>query len=172
MKPASFIGGVVPWVAVVACAACASPQPPQETAASTDPTPINDIRSRFQAAYNAGDAAAVAALFADDAVSMPDHEPALEGKAAIEKRMQEVFAQYSPSISITPGETEVHGDVAHEHGTYTIELTPKAGGTAMKDNGKYLVILKREADGTWKIHHDIDNSSNPPPGAPAPEKPR
>ena len=31
---------------------------------------------------------------------------------------------------------------------------------------KYLVIMKREADGSWKVHHSINNSNNPPPGMP------
>jgi uncharacterized protein (TIGR02246 family) len=124
------------------------------------------VRSRYQAAYNAGDAAAVAALYTDDAISMPDHHAALEGKAAIQQYLQEMFAQYTHSLNVTPGDTEITGDLAHEHGTFSLTVTPKAGGNAMTENGKYLVVLKRQADGSWLIHHDIENAGNPHPGMP------
>ena len=132
------------------------------TATPGDTAPIDEIRNKYIAAFNAGDAAGVAAVFAEDAVSMPDHHAAVEGKAAIESYMRETFAQFTPNITVTPGETEVMGDIAHEHGTFTTTMTPKAGGNAMTDTGKYLVILKRGSDGRWLVHHDIDNTNAPP----------
>jgi uncharacterized protein (TIGR02246 family) len=153
--------------AIVLAAACSgSPEVPT----AGDTAPIDDVRNRYIAGYNAGDAAAVAALFAEDAISMPDHHATLEGRAAIESYLRDLFMQYSASTTITPGETEVIGDIAHEHGSFTVTLTPKAGGTAMTETGKYLVILKKGSDGTWLLHHDIDNSNVPPP-APAPSQP-
>jgi uncharacterized protein (TIGR02246 family) len=146
--------------AVMFVTACGT-TPPAETMAPADPAPINDLRARFAAAYSAGDAAGVAELYTDDAVSMPDHHTAIVGKAAIQQYLQGIFAQYTANLTITPGDTEITGDLAHEHGTFSTTVTPKAGGNAMTDNGNYLVVLKRQADGSWKIHHDIDNSSNP-----------
>jgi ketosteroid isomerase-like protein len=32
---------------------------------------------------------------------------------------------------------------------------------AIKDRGKYLAILKKAVDGTWKVYVDIWNSSLP-----------
>ena len=146
---------------VLLATACGTTPPAQTTMAPADPAPINDLRTRFAAAYNAGDAAGVADLYAEDAVSMPDHHAAVVGKAAIQQYLQELFAQYTANLTITPVDTEISGDLAHEHGTFAMTVTPKAGGNAMTDNGNYLVILKRQADGSWKIHHDMDNSSNP-----------
>ena len=150
-------------LAIVSAAACSGSQ----VSTPGDPAPINDIRNRYIAAYNAGDAAAIAALFTEDAVSMPDHRAALIGRAAIENHLRDVFMQFSTSISITPGDTDVAGDVAHEHGTFSVTLTPKAGGNAMTETGNYLVVLKKGSDGNWLVHHDIDNSNVPHP-APAP----
>ena len=135
----------------------------QTTTTQTDLTPINNLRTAFQAAYNAGDAAALAALYTDDAISLPDHHAAVQGKAAIQRYYEdEIFKQYMATIAIMPGDTEITGDLAHEHGTYSITVTPRAGGNQMTDDGKYVVIFKRGADGIWKIHHDIDNSNRMP----------
>ena len=154
-------------LAILSAMLCAAACGGSSTSATPgDTAPIDEIRNKYIAAFNAGDAAGVAAVFAEDAVSMPDHHGALEGKAAIETYMRETFAQFTPNITITPGQTEVMGDVAHEHGTFTTTMTPKAGGNAMTDSGKYLVILKRGSDGRWLVHHDIDNT-NAPPAVPA-----
>jgi uncharacterized protein (TIGR02246 family) len=148
--------------AIVFAAACggATPQPAASPAAdpAADTAAIGEVRSQFQTAYNAGDATALAALFADDAVSMPDHHASVEGKAAIQQHLSEIFTEYTGNISITPGDTEVSGDMAHEPGTYTLTLTPKGQGNPVMENGKYLVVLKRQGDGSWKIHHDMDNA--------------
>ncbi|MEE8586821.1 MAG: hypothetical protein V3T83_18425 [Acidobacteriota bacterium] len=64
-------------------------------------------------------------------------------------------------------EVEVAGDWAFDRGTYTITLTPKAGGEPVfEDEAKYLTITKRQPDGSWKIYRTISNSDRPLPGAP------
>jgi ketosteroid isomerase-like protein len=48
-----------------------------------------------------------------------------------------------------------------------VHVTPKTAGASMvMQNGKYLVILQKQTDGSWKIARDINNSSDPSP-APA-----
>jgi ketosteroid isomerase-like protein len=42
-----------------------------------------------------------------------------------------------------------------------LTLTPRAGGTAINDEGKYLVVVQRQTDGSYKVARDIDNSSMP-----------
>jgi ketosteroid isomerase-like protein len=57
-------------------------------------------------------------------------------------------------------ELEAHGDTANEIGAYTL----RAGDGGVLDQGKYVVIWKREG-GQWKLHRDIWNSSLPAPGS-------
>jgi ketosteroid isomerase-like protein len=40
----------------------------------------------------------------------------------------------------------------------------QAEGGQVIDNGKYVVLWRREA-GQWKLHRDIWNSSQPAPGS-------
>jgi ketosteroid isomerase-like protein len=37
------------------------------------------------------------------------------------------------------------------------------GGREIKDKGKFVVVWKRQADGSWKIVRDVYNSDVPPP---------
>ena len=42
-------------------------------------------------------------------------------------------------------------------------LTPKASGTPTDDEGKYLLISRRQPDASWRIARHIWNSNNPVP---------
>jgi ketosteroid isomerase-like protein len=62
---------------------------------------------------------------------------------------------------------EGRGDLAYAVGTYRATLTPKkTGGKPMPtEEGKYVEVLKKQADGSWKIVYDMW-SSNAPMGKP------
>jgi len=52
---------------------------------------------------------------------------------------------------------EEHDDVAIEVGEYEMRV-----GAALVDNGKYVVVHRRQPDGSWKLGIDIFNSDRPP----------
>jgi ketosteroid isomerase-like protein len=62
-------------------------------------------------------------------------------------------------VAIFNEEVRVAGDWAYSRGTYSATLTPKAGGEPREDSGKYLTILERQSDGSWKIARDCFNSN-------------
>ena len=70
------------WLAVglVALAGYANAAP---TAAGGDEAAIREQTTRWGKAYNAGEAKAVAALYAEDALFMPPGAPGVKGRAAI-----------------------------------------------------------------------------------------
>ncbi len=151
--------------AVLAACGGTAQAPQTGAAAPADTSSINGLRSGYQTALNAGDAAALAALFTDNAVSLPDHHAAIEGRAAIQQDFQGQFAQMSMNIQIMPVDMEINGETAYERGTYSMTVTPKAAGSApMMENGKYIVILKKQPNGSWLIQNDINNTNVPPPG--------
>ncbi|MCH7939879.1 MAG: nuclear transport factor 2 family protein [Candidatus Marinimicrobia bacterium] len=69
--------------------------------------------------------------------------------------------QFTFNMGITNEEVRVAGDWAFARGTYTAILTPKAGGETIDIDGKYLTILERQVDGSWKIFRDCFNSNVP-----------
>jgi uncharacterized protein (TIGR02246 family) len=130
---------------------------------AADVAAINAVREAYIAAETAGDAAAVAALYADNATLMPSNHAAVSGKSAIEAFLQQQYAAMSAALTVTPRETKAAGDMGYDTGTTVITLTPKAGGKAMSSNGKYAVTLARQADKSWKITNLIYNEDMPMP---------
>jgi uncharacterized protein (TIGR02246 family) len=142
--------------------ACQPASPPEQAAATPpDPAPINALRDQYASMYNSGDVSAIGNLYTDDAVVMNNQQPEVSGKPAIQQKATELVQQFTVNISISPADTQIAGDLAYEHGSYTMSMTPKAGGAAMQNTGNYIVVLKRGADGSWKLHREIGNNNQP-----------
>ena len=133
-----------------------------------DDPAIAKVRSAYQTAVGAQDAVAIAKLYTADGVEMAPNAPAAKGRAAIEA-LHKAFAQQwmMHGMTITPTETKVMGDTAYDVGTYQQSLMAQKGGGMVEDKGKYIVLLRKDAGGTWLISHAIYNSDNPPPAPPA-----
>jgi uncharacterized protein (TIGR02246 family) len=137
---------------------------------SGDSAAIAKVRSAYEKAVGAQDAAGVAKLFAADGVELPPNAPAAKGRAAIEAYHKGFAQQFMMhGITITATDTQVHGDTAVDIGSYKQTLMSQKGGGMIDDKGKYIVLLKKDAAGAWLVTHAIYNSDNPPPGS-APAK--
>ena len=152
-------------------AACSPAAVKPGTPTGDDATKINALRDNFVAAFNTGDAAKIVDGYSADAVGLPAHHPAVGGKDSLLAYHREQFSQLSFKVALTPVETIVAGDWGYDRGTYTMTITPKAGGGPMNDTGKYLVLLQKQVDGSWKVTRDIDNSDMPMPMPPPPPEP-
>jgi ketosteroid isomerase-like protein len=56
-----------------------------------------------------------------------------------------------------------NGTLAVATGHYALTATVPGQKAPMSDKGKWFVILKKQADGSWKRTTDGWNSDNPPP---------
>jgi uncharacterized protein (TIGR02246 family) len=131
---------------------------------SVDPAVAN-VADAFASAMNAGDAAAAAAVFAEDGVEMPPDRPAIRGRAAIERYYREIFAGpvKLSAFQLAHREGRVAGDVAYLTGDSRVTVAPP-GAPPAEQSGKYVVVLKR-IDGRWKVADAIHNADGPcPPG--------
>jgi len=128
-----------------------------------DITAINELYDQYCLAANTGDLDLFISLWADDATRMDPDIPAIVGKENIRAYFKVAFEQFNTNVAIY-GETEVQvsDDLAFSRGTYTLSLTPKEGGPTTHIDGKWLDILKRQADGSWKIYIDCVNYNAPP----------
>jgi ketosteroid isomerase-like protein len=118
-------------------------------------------------AFTGNDAAALGAVFAENAVIMPPGEPAKEGLAALTAWAQAIGEQYTVAGEYTSTDVIVSGDWAVQRFTGRLSMTPKAGGDMMSETIKGVHVLHRSADGTWRITQDVWNADQPPPPPPA-----
>lgn len=128
------------------------------------------IRQAFETALKAaaaGDAAAWAAVYAEDAVLLPPHGASVQGREAIR-----TWIAALPPLSDVRGdvaELEGRGDVAYVRGSYSMKIAVPGAPVPVDEKGKYLEIWRRQADGSWKLARDMFNSDLPlPTVAPAP----
>ena len=126
---------------------------------------IDSLNARFVDAAKRGDTATIASIYADDAVAMMSNTEAWRGRDAVRKGWAGVVADgMLKDFSLRTQDVDVSGDLVVETGTYEMTLQPK-GGREMKDKGKYVVVWKRQPDGSLKIFRDVGNSDLPPPKA-------
>jgi uncharacterized protein (TIGR02246 family) len=144
--------------------ACAAPAPaPVDTTA--DQTAIKEVTTTWFKAYNSGDAATGAALYAEDAVLMPPHAPVTNGRAAIQAFLAKDSAgTKAAGLTLVNGaETAgVNGDWGWNSGAYTVV----DGSGKVVDSGSYLSV-SRKVDGKWLYVRDTYNSDQPMPAPPA-----
>lgn len=128
---------------------------------------VNAIWDEYEASVIASDIDRWIAQWTDDGVQMPPNQPFIEGKENIyESVAANMAAGPTTDFVITPLETTSAGDWAYSRGVYTVTFPLGDSGEEGMIDGKFMTILQRQPDGSWKIHRDIFNS-NVPPAAPA-----
>jgi uncharacterized protein (TIGR02246 family) len=122
-------------------------------------TSLNDAilaqNMAFMAAARAGDAAALASLYTEDAWLLPPAGGRIQGRAQIEAFWSSRFARIAEVNLTTVDLVPLGTDAAREIGTSLI-LTK--GHLAEEISGKYLVVW-RQVDGEWKLEADMWNSN-------------
>jgi uncharacterized protein (TIGR02246 family) len=145
---------------------CSSPATVDEKAATTQATaPVEQVAAKpdmakikaeiqaletsWAAADNARDTNAIAAFYADDAVSLASNKPMLVGNAAIKEDIKQSMAKRAKGATLAYNVLDVFGDENQvtEVGTTTVKdasgkvtYTGKYMAVWEKRNGKYICI--------------------------------
>ncbi len=156
-------------VCLLVWSACTQTQ--QEPAVDTEAlkAEIQAMEDAYAAAAVAKDADALVAYYSDDAVSYGANEPPQQGKAAIREDRAAMMAR--DTVGLTPTfrilDLYAGGDYVTEIGSYSV--ANPAGETV--DEGTYMSLFKKGADGKWMCIRDMAVSSRPkekPAGEEAP----
>jgi uncharacterized protein (TIGR02246 family) len=116
---------------------------------------IEKVDRAWEKANNAGDAAALTALYTKDAVIMPPGADPVSGTKAIQAMFTADVAQ-GAQMALKQKDVTGFGDYALETGSFV--ATSKDGKHL--DHGSFMTFLKKEG-GSWKIYRDTWNSSMP-----------
>jgi uncharacterized protein (TIGR02246 family) len=110
----------------------------------------------FEAAFNAGDGAAVGAMYTEDAAVLPPGGARVDGRAAIAEFWTGAIAAGLADLDLVTAEVIPAGEGAVvEVGTLTLSA-PGEGGARVNVAAKYIVHWK-QVDGAWHLHRDIWN---------------
>ena len=156
-------------LATLVLSACAGSSAPPNTDA--DMKAIAALRDAYVAAFNAEDADKTAALFETDGLYMADKAQQIIGRDKIRDRYREVMAGMDCDIQLKAEETVVNGDWGFERGqtwTHIMAKDPKSTLPMIMDQGKYLVVFKKQADNSWLLSRVMSNSNIGLPPAPVP----
>jgi uncharacterized protein (TIGR02246 family) len=113
-------------------------------------TVLQDIGSKWQTAYNSGDAAKVADLYLPDAVFSSGVLGTLKGKAEIEKAVADQMKK-TPKIAVNPTAAHQNGNIVWGYGDFMFPDGP---------SGHYGVTLVNDA-GSWHTAMHISNVTPP-----------
>jgi uncharacterized protein (TIGR02246 family) len=130
---------------------------------SEDQAGVRQVDTEWAKAATVGNGDAIAALYTSEATLLPPGEPIVTGEA-VKKYWVDFANGFSGPTELNTISVEGNGDLAVAVGTYSMTLTPKKAGAKplAKEEGKYMELLKRQDDGSWKIVHDIWNPNAAP----------
>jgi uncharacterized protein (TIGR02246 family) len=141
--------------------ACAQQAEKQKVDLNAEEQAIRSISMKWLEISKSHDAAAEAALFADNGVAFRENQEPAVGQTAIQKLVTQTQEQNPKEVSnwITDRvEIAASGDLAIEYGSWT-QTGLGLGGTE-EDHGTFVTVY-RKVNGTWKVSADISVSTKP-----------
>jgi uncharacterized protein (TIGR02246 family) len=118
---------------------------------------IEAANANFSQAFARGDAKALAAMYTSDAIAFPPDSEMIRGNEAIGAFWKATRDGGVQSATLTTDDVGRSGDIAYEVGKVSLTIRP-VGNEPTTAAAKYVVVWKRQPDGSWKLHRDIWNS--------------
>jgi uncharacterized protein (TIGR02246 family) len=135
---------------------------PQPGAAADRSAEVESIRALSQQWFQASvakDAPKFSSFYAPLANLFPPHGPLIAGKPKITSFWTQFFAM--PGLAFEGAATSIEvaasADMAYEYGTFKLTVSGPDGQPVVQD-GKYVVVWKKQPDGVWKVVADIFNT--------------
>jgi len=116
---------------------------------------IDKGNAQWVEAWDKANASLIAALFAEDGVLLARDGKFLKGPKQVLERMKTILEGVGKGAkaTVTTVDLWLDGDTAYETGTYGYKYQEK--GQPVNEQGRYVTIWKRQADGSWKIIMDM-----------------
>jgi ketosteroid isomerase-like protein len=128
------------------------PATPAEVPSVTLPPELDRVLRDYERAWRVGDAAALAALFAEDGFILQSNRPPVRGRKAIQ-------AAYEGGSG---GPLRLRALAFHTEATTGYIVGAYGYGDGPGDTGKFTLTLRRTPGQPWLIFSDMDNQNAPP----------
>jgi uncharacterized protein (TIGR02246 family) len=123
-------------------------------ALAQDKATIEKLNDAWTAVFNKGDAAAVAAMYTEDAYVLPPGAELIKGRAAIEGFWRQAAQQMGDAKLTTVDLLQLGPGAAREIGKVTLKTKSQPSQEIV---GKYAVVWLK-VGGDWKLATDIWNT--------------
>ena len=101
--------------------------------------------------------------YAEDGSMLWPNSPVVTGRDNIRASIKGKIKDPNYSLVWQPEKIETSDRMAYVRGKYILTRTERKTQEPVSDQGKYLTIYRKEADGAWKVIEDIGNSDMPRP---------
>jgi ketosteroid isomerase-like protein len=124
--------------------------------------PVRESHELFIEACKTCSVGDIVSILADDCVWMPANETTMYGLDEIREWFEEYFENFRlAALAEAERSITVIADCAIERWDYSVAILPLAGGQRIRDDGRFLMVWTRQADGSWKIVQFMANSMRP-----------
>jgi uncharacterized protein (TIGR02246 family) len=133
---------------------------PARGAEQVDPeAQIRATDARYSEAVDRKDVARTAAFYSEDAILINPGMKPIHGRGAIANYAKQLYSYPGFKVEITVDEVLVaaSGDMAMSRNHYTAASTDPKTGKTVKESGNAIMIMDRQANGTWKIVREISS---------------
>jgi uncharacterized protein (TIGR02246 family) len=127
---------------------------------------IEAFNKRYVELHLKMDTAGILALWTEDGVDLMPGSTPMIGRKRISDWVTDIVAKM-PGYKVTKQEMEFHdifvcGDWASEWATVHQEVQPPDGKMVIESYGKSALVLRREANGEWKVQQEMWNAAPAP----------
>lgn len=133
---------------------------PARVPSVTLPPELDRVLRDYEQEWEAGNVTALARLFTEDGFVLRPGHPPVRGRAAIE----ESYRGASGDLHLRALAYSAEGSVGYIIGAFAY------GSADAPDGGKFILTLRRGADGRWLITADMDNPNAMPRRGPPPSQ--
>ncbi|APE29425.1 YybH family protein [Aurantiacibacter gangjinensis] len=161
-------------VGVIAVAAALASQPASAQAgdagqeisnedARADREAVRAVGETWRQLYRDGRFSEIPDLYTVDTLVMPRGRPAIVGRDGMRRAIGGLAAGRRVEIDVRERELTLLGDYAIFVGDFTVTYTPPEDDQRpdVTEEGRSLVVFRRDDDGTWRIHRDMDSPAPP-----------
>ena len=125
---------------------------------------IEKANDQIAKAMVADDIKTIASFYTQDAISLPDYKPAINGLDNIVADYKKDSENEFKYLSVDFRTTDLlgSGDIAVETGEWDVSFILPGNTEKMNNQGKYITVWHKQPDGSWKVKVDTWNTNSFP----------